>query len=157
MNEVRHEEELLEREIPIYEINLSEGVDGYDMTEQKKLAKELRKLRLYGINFGYTAFPPELLERVLNSGTFHEENDSQIDCCVLNPPGGPRGVIGHTDNDDILMYALPPNMIRKRRFGYVAVYDKTQLKLTHIGFPHFEFSNPEKKKEALLAVIKLTF
>lgn len=151
--------------VPVHEISFKDA-DGYVITEQDVLKRELKKLGLYGKSFAYSAFPPNRLDIILQTGTFHRQDrprKDEIDCCILDPPGKEKGI---RDNDeyDLVHYMTVAN--RDSRFATFAVYDLDQLEtlkyidretgeVTDVGHPYYQFKDLQRKRKALLAVIKV--
>lgn len=163
---------MLERErqnTPVHTANIKDA-DGYAVTEQQALARELRKIHMYGKRFIYCAFAPSLLGRVLQTGTYRGPNDEDpnvIFGCIINPPGTREPGIRDTDNMDIFDYfvydtALPElNQV----YGMIAVYDKRRFKpmedrledgkINEVSHPLYQFKEPGNKLDALLAVVRV--
>jgi len=135
---------------PVYTISFK-GANDYEANEQEVLIRELSQLNLYGTQFAYTAFSPEKLKKVLREGTPHDVNT--IDCCIVNALYRHKPGIHHDDNSD-LVYYMALLTSRPSAFAAFAVYDLSKLEVlkTH---PHYFFKIPEKKQDALLAVIKV--
>lgn len=162
MSDSRGKEALTEKDlviegIPVYRIQGFVEADGYVVKEQDVLKKKLKKLGLYGKQFGYSAFNPELLEMVIATGTFHRQDyprANQIDCCLVDK----NGEIRHEENKDIVSY-MESSSVGKEGCFLVCRLDKLQGRIADedLGIrwdeTHYEFIDPDKKKEAVVAII----
>lgn len=140
-----------ERKVPIYEIKLPK-VDGYAETEDSALCKALKKLKLLSASYLYTAFIVGLQERMLSTGTFHAEG-SRIDCCHFNGSKESPEIVDD-DNRGIIAHVVTAMERSRSASALVAVYKADQLQ--HKFMSAFEFKNPDQKKAALVALVKVT-
>lgn len=139
----------LTEEKPVYSISFK-GVDGYLITEQKALQKELKRLKLYGRQFLYSSFPPNKLNLVLEKGTARAKspNPDIVFCCQVDPNGN-LGIF-HTEGYDLISYLI--GHAQGFPFATFAVYDRNKF---DEEFEVYKFKEPDKKIEALLAVVQI--
>jgi hypothetical protein len=142
--------------IKVHKISFKEADGGYTCSEQDILENELSKLGLYSPGLGYSAFNPALLRLVLETGTFHRQDQSRkdnIDCCKVDLS---ISEIRDNDETDLIHYI---DCSAENNKGAFAVYDLSLLKEREEegGHPYYQFKNPENKLEALLAVVEVTW
>lgn len=134
-----------------FEIKLPK-VDGYSETEDGALCKALKKLRLLSKNYLYSAFVIDLRERMLSSGTFHEQGD-RVDCCHFNQSAENPEIIDD-DGQGIITHVVTAMRRSQKPDALIAIYKADQL--THKFMSAYDFKNPNQKKAALVAVVKVT-
>lgn len=142
---------------PVHKISLGEAHGGYAASEQNIIEGGLRELGLYGTEFAYTAFDPLLKGTVLKKGSPHADSlhPDDIDCCVVDSPSA-LGMPGIRDNDsyDLLHYLKSTsNNGDKAAFAVYRMAGLTQRN----GHPYYRFLEPDKKLEALAAVVDVTW
>lgn len=139
----------LTEEKPIYSISFKK-VDGYLITEQKALQKQLKRLKLYGRQFLYSSFPPNKLNLVIEKGTARAESpDPDIVFCCQADPLGNLGIY-HPEGHDLISYLI--QHAEGFSFATFAVYDRNKF---DEEFGGHKFKEPDKKIEALLAVVRI--
>jgi hypothetical protein len=133
-----------------FNLSFDDAVDRA-LTEQEILKRDLSRWKLWGPEFGYSAFKPKLLNQVLTTGTYGSGNI--LYCCILTfPPLVPE--IGIYDNEEL---DLPHyiDLLSNNHLGTFAIYDRS--KLDDQMHPKYSFKEPEKKLESLVAVVKVTW
>jgi hypothetical protein len=142
------------KKTPVYKISFEEA-DGYAVTEEDVLERELKNLNLYGTEFAYTAFRPELKDSVLKEGTPHADfaHPDSIDCCIVDSPiaWGKPGIRDNYEYDLVHYLVLTSD----GNCAMFAVYDKSKLEEREGGHPSYRFRKPDKKLKALLAVFEV--
>lgn len=144
----------LMKHIPVHKISF-ERADGYVCTEQDVLEIELRRLGLYGTAFAYSAFKPKLLATVLKTGTPHINTayPNSIDCCIVDSPIATiKTEIRDNDEYDLAYYLA---ITSDGKIACFAVYDKSKMEPRKEDHPYYRFKEPDKKLEALLAVVEV--
>jgi hypothetical protein len=140
----------------VHKISFGEADGGYTCTEQEILERELRTLDLYGTEFAYTAFSPELKSTVLKKGSPHANSaqPDNIDCCIVDSPiaWGEPGIRDNVEYD--LVHYL--DLTSEENRAMFVVYDKSKL-VERAGHPYYKFREPDKKLEALLAVVEVNW
>lgn len=150
--------------IPVYNISLR-GADEYSeeenaiITAQDLLRRRLEELDLYGTQFGYSAFLPNLLEYTCKNGTYRKNANSKerniVFCCIERPSGSDPEkmlIIDVYDKRKDLFTYLDLAESEKGTDATFAVYDLS-------GFNEFggeyQFKNPNDKKRSLKAVVRI--
>ena len=111
--------------IKVHKISFEEADGGYTCSEQDILRRELKRLGLFGPEFRYSAFNPALLGLVLETGTFHRQDQprrNDIDCCKVDPSSSE---IRDCEEYDLIHYI---DSSAERNRGAFVVYDFSKLK-----------------------------
>ncbi|OGG09379.1 hypothetical protein A2154_01155 [Candidatus Gottesmanbacteria bacterium RBG_16_43_7] len=159
----------INRQIPVHTIDISDA-DGYVVSEQGALVRELTKLGLFdATRYVYCAFVPSLLPRVIERGSYKSIDDNEPDiiygCRAMLPPEVEEAGIYDEPDTGIFNYFTDDEYpLREERgtYGMIAVYDAEALSWleidgdTYISSPEYTFKNPENKLAALVAIVRVT-
>lgn len=150
--------------IQFYAISIPPGEDsvlGKD-NSQDLLRQNLKKIGLWGDKYLYTAFSPANVKRILKTGTYRKPNAEDPDtifACDIDRTHNKQGVITDIDYDLFdYMVTVRDQDRRAEKIPYLAfaIYDATKFNNDTVVFPQFAFNNPKKKKDALIAIVKVT-
>lgn len=142
-------------QVPVHEISFKD-VDGYAVNDQERLQEELKKLKLFGEQFGYSAFSPDLLPLVLKTGTYRHTSgreEETVYCCeVREDPIEPTKITDGGDCIDLVGYMVLCES-QGITFATFAVYDLEQLE--EVSCDEFRFKNQDNKLGVLVSVVKV--
>jgi hypothetical protein len=122
------------------------------LDEDKSLMAFLKRHGLLKDNYGYSAFNPEIYERVVSSGQYrHTTNgvcESEVFCCRTGKaPWGDRYIADHGADTSVLKYC-EQNTPQNAEAAMIAIYDLDRME--NIWGSEFKF-----RPEALVGIIKL--
>lgn len=144
------ETKLENQETPIITIKGFAKADGYVITDEEVLRKNLRRLHLLNKRFGYRAISPRRVKHAFQNGT--DRDDDFINLCFCVKEKGKKPCI--VDNNTQLLDYMDDYRGRAKQAVFL-VYDLAQI----TGAPYdaegffYTFKDPANKKQALVAII----
>lgn len=143
-----------DRRIPQFTIDLTQA-DGYSVVEYDVLRAALEKRSLWGSEFGYSAFAPQLKARVLASGTYYDpqgKNPDQMFLCTLDEK---LQITDDGNSEYDLMHYLTVN--GDISVGMFVVYHLALLKPEKYSINPYIFIDPENKLLAVAGLATVKF
>ena len=142
--------------VNLFEIDLRNVVKS--ISDNDFIGREINEFGFYGNGFGYSAFNPRLKENILKFGVPSVDSvygDYTFLCLVDGPHTFFGKGIRDDDDNDLMHYVNLNSNLGK---GMFAIYDKSKF-VEHkemICHPRYEFSEPDKKLDALLGVVEVS-
>ncbi len=147
----REQRESLLNDPRVHFMSLAEA-DGYARTEQEVIIEGLKESSHFSEEFFYSALNIKGVDRLLQTGTYRVPEDPDYDlifCCHIKQRGEELVIGSHYDDHDLVHYLTHNNILEKD--AAFAIYKVNALQ-KEVAPDAYEFTNPEKKQEALVAV-----